>query len=230
MTTEMLADGAVSPSRIQSGWGVVPTGTVVPFAGAVAPTGWVLCDGASLLDGADPLYAELFAVIGTTYGAGIGSQFRVPDLRGRVVAGRDSMGGAGIGRLTNSGGGNPGINGNVLGASGGLDRIALQPGQLASHVHGPGSFSISGGAHGHPGSFLRRATGNGGGSVLAFYSATNANGEYNGNNNVGPLVIPDSPHTHPPTDWSGTSAANTPNGEAHPNTQPTIILNYIIKL
>ncbi len=69
-------------------------------------------------------YAGLYAVLGTTYGAGDGSTtFHLPDLRGRVAAGKDDMGGAAAGRLTNAGTGNPGINGAVLGAVGGTDRI-----------------------------------------------------------------------------------------------------------
>jgi microcystin-dependent protein len=207
----------------------VPVGTVVPFAGTAAPDGWLLCDGLNFYDGADPRYASLYSVISATYGAGTGSQFKVPDLRGRVPAGRDNMGGTVAGRLTATGTGNPNINGNNLGASGGLDRIPLQPGQLAPHTHGPGTYSISGGFHGHTG-FLRRATGTGGGAGLAFYSYTSANGEHP-REGCGPLHIDGSTHTHPSSEWSGASAVNGPiNGEAHPNTQPTIVLNYIIKL
>lgn len=60
------------------------TGTVVFFAGAVAPTGWLLCDGGSYLRAT---YAALFALIGTTYGSADGTHFNVPDLRGRVAVG-----------------------------------------------------------------------------------------------------------------------------------------------
>lgn len=66
----------------------VPTGTVLPFAGASAdrPSGWLTCNGAAV---SRTDYADLFAVIGTTYGAGDGSTtFNVPDLRGRTVVGQ----------------------------------------------------------------------------------------------------------------------------------------------
>jgi microcystin-dependent protein len=62
-----------------------PAGIVMPFAGSVAPQGYLLCDG-SAVSRTD--YADLFAAIGTTYGAGDGSStFNVPDLSGRVVLG-----------------------------------------------------------------------------------------------------------------------------------------------
>ncbi len=60
-------------------------GIVVPFAGAAAPAGWLLCSGAAV---SRTQYAQLFAVIGTTYGSGDGkTTFNLPDLRGRVPVG-----------------------------------------------------------------------------------------------------------------------------------------------
>ena len=50
-----------------------------------APTGWLLCNGDAV---SRSTYADLFAVIGTTFGVGDGSTtFNVPDFRGRVPAG-----------------------------------------------------------------------------------------------------------------------------------------------
>lgn len=62
----------------------MPVGTVVDFAGAAAPSGWLLCDGSSLLRATYPL---LFAAIGTTFGAVDGTHFTLPDTRGRVTVG-----------------------------------------------------------------------------------------------------------------------------------------------
>ncbi len=65
--------------------GAAPTGTVTAFAGSSAPTGYLLCNGTNVSRTTE---SALFAVIGTTYGAGDGSTtFTLPDLRGRVVAG-----------------------------------------------------------------------------------------------------------------------------------------------
>lgn len=59
-------------------------GMLAPSATSVAPTGWLLCDGASYLR-AD--YPDLFAAIGTTYGAVDGAHFSVIDMRGRIAVG-----------------------------------------------------------------------------------------------------------------------------------------------
>src|SRR5690606_12877743 len=90
----------------------VPIGTVADFAGTSAPAGWLLCYGQAV---SRTTYAALFAVLGTTYGAGNGSStFNLPDCRGRVVAGKDNMGGASANRLTGQSGG---LNGDNLGAT-----------------------------------------------------------------------------------------------------------------
>ena len=75
---------------------LVPTGSVLTFAGSAAPTGWLVCDGASLSTTA---YASLFAVIGYTFG-GSGGSFNLPDLRGRFVRYDDNMGNHGIAGVT----------------------------------------------------------------------------------------------------------------------------------
>lgn len=66
----------------------IPAGIISPYASETAPAGWLLCDGSSV---SRTTYAALFAVIGTTYGAGNGSTtFALPDLRGRVAAGANA--------------------------------------------------------------------------------------------------------------------------------------------
>ena len=55
----------------------VPTGVILPFGGTTAPTGFLICDGSAI---SRTSYADLFAVIGTTYGSGDGSTtFNLPD-------------------------------------------------------------------------------------------------------------------------------------------------------
>ena len=67
---------------------VLPTGSVIPFAGKTAPTGWLMCQGQAV---SRTTYAQLFSVIGTTFGSGDGSTtFNLPDIRGRVAVGVDS--------------------------------------------------------------------------------------------------------------------------------------------
>jgi microcystin-dependent protein len=63
----------------------LPPGSVQMYAGASAPTGWLLCDASAV---SRTTYAALFAIISTTYGVGDGSTtFNVPDMRGRVPVG-----------------------------------------------------------------------------------------------------------------------------------------------
>ena len=77
-----------------------PVGSVYTFAGATVPTGWLKCNGALL---SRTTYASLFAVIGTTYGAGDGSTtFALPDLRGEFVRGVDDGRGVDAGRTLGS--------------------------------------------------------------------------------------------------------------------------------
>lgn len=64
---------------------LTPTGSVMPFAGSIAPEYWLLCDG-SAVSRTD--YSRLFNLIGTTYGEGDGaSTFNLPDLRDRAAIG-----------------------------------------------------------------------------------------------------------------------------------------------
>ncbi|ALJ19574.1 phage tail protein [Microbacterium sp. No. 7] len=68
--------------------GAAPPGAVVAFASNTIPNNWLLCNGQSV---SRTTYSNLFAAIGTTYGAGNGSTtFGLPDMRGRVIAGRNT--------------------------------------------------------------------------------------------------------------------------------------------
>lgn len=70
-------------------WESIPAvGTILPFAGANSiPTGYLVCDGSAI---SRTTYAQLYAVIGNTYGAGDGSTtFNVPNLKGRYIEGQN---------------------------------------------------------------------------------------------------------------------------------------------
>ena len=67
-----------------------PIGSVIQYAGAVEPDGWFICNGREL---SRTVYADLFDVIGTTYGDGDGSTtFNIPDFRGRLPQGVGTLG------------------------------------------------------------------------------------------------------------------------------------------
>jgi len=71
-------------------------GDLKPWPGTSAPAGWLKANGALVSRSA---YAALFAVIGTTFGAGDGSTtFALPDLRGEFIRGLDDGRGVDTGR------------------------------------------------------------------------------------------------------------------------------------
>lgn len=103
-----------------------PTGGVMPFTGSTPPPGWLIADGSEV---SRTQYPDLFAVIGTTYGAGNGTTtFNLPDLRGRVIAGLGT---------------NPEVD--SLTDSDGLPVASRK----VKHKHSLGTLSASGGSHTH---------------------------------------------------------------------------------
>ena len=100
----------------------VPTGSIQEFAGASAPAGWLTCDGSAV---SRVTYPALFAVIGTTYGAGNGSTtFNLPNRKGRVGVGLDS------GQTEF----------NTLGKTGGAKTHTLTVAEMPSHTHNAGGW------------------------------------------------------------------------------------------
>jgi microcystin-dependent protein len=80
-------DGEVGPTGAPGRDSALPIGSIFAFAGTSGPAGYMLCDGAEL---SRTVYSELFTAIGTTYGAGNGTTtFNIPNIKGRVIAGRD---------------------------------------------------------------------------------------------------------------------------------------------
>ena len=97
----------------------MPAGAVIPFGGASAPGGWLLCDGSLISRSA---YSGLFTVIGEMFGPGNGSStFTLPDMRRRVPMG------AGGTRLSGPA--------NSVGDSGGAEMHTLTGSQLPGHRH-----------------------------------------------------------------------------------------------
>jgi microcystin-dependent protein len=98
----------------------IPTGVMFDYAGSgTVPTGYLLCDGSAV---SRTTYAPLFAVVGTTWGAGNGSTtFNLPDTRRRVSVGN---GGTGTSTLA-----------NTVGATGGAETHTLNTSEIPAHTH-----------------------------------------------------------------------------------------------
>lgn len=236
--------------------GILPAGAVIPYAGSAAPAGWLMCGGQEV---SRTDFAALFAVVGTTYGSGNGTTtFNIPDLRGRVIAGEDDMGGTAANRLTAGG---SGITGATLGASGGAETVTLTSAQSGVSAH----------QHANTATFTGTAVNTGNQSVDHTHSGTTGNDSpdhthqtYINTSNINTRTAGtagynvdtggtwntfgastrhqhgfttggvSANHTHSVT-ASGTVAVTNVNNtaanaaSAHTNTQPTIILNYIIK-
>lgn len=86
----LLDDADAATARATLGAGEPePSGVMKQFAGSSAPTGWLLCNGSAV---SRTTYAALFAVVGSTFGAGDGSTtFNLPDTRNRVLIGGGSL-------------------------------------------------------------------------------------------------------------------------------------------
>lgn len=74
VTTAKIADANVTLAKLATAVAnaLVPVGTITAYAGATAPTGWLLCDGTSTSG-----YTSLAALVGST----------TPDFRGRFLIG-----------------------------------------------------------------------------------------------------------------------------------------------
>lgn len=193
-----------TPSDLATVGQGVPIGAVTDFAGTVAPENWILCYGQAI---SRTTYSSLFAVTGTAYGSGDGSTtFNVPDFRGRVGAGKDDMGGVSASRIT----GVSGLSGTTLGSGGGTQFVTLDISQIPNHNHG-GSTAFDG-AHGH-----------------TFQQQTLVGS----NVNTGPSVIASGGRSTESVGGTGVHQHVIPaqgGSQGHPNVQPTIIMNKIIKV
>ena len=205
-TITNVADG-VNPTDVAtvgqvmgpSGAGV-PPGTVIDFAGATPPAGWLLCAGQEV---SRTDFAALFTAIGTTFGIGNGSTtFNVPDCRGRVSVGKDNMGGTPSGRLSNY----P----NDVGAGFGGQSIAMTADQMPVHSHGGSAAGVGDHTHMSPGL----------GSPVGASSAPAA---ANGTLGSGFQTSPAGAHSH------SLSIDAAGGGGAHENVQPSLVFNKLVK-
>jgi len=116
-------------------------GAIKPWTKTTAPDGYLLCDGSAV---SRTTYADLFAVISTTYGVGDGSTtFNVPQLQGKMPQGYDgntyNLAGTGGANtvsvaVTNNQAATNATNQAVT-ITGSISNTSLTEAQLASHRH-----------------------------------------------------------------------------------------------
>lgn len=121
----------IDAGHVEGAPGVGPVGSITMFAGADAPSGHLLCDGSAV---SRATYSALFAVIGTTYGAGNGSTtFNVPNLKGRVPVGQDTTQ----------------TEFDTLGERAGAKTHTLSVPEMPSHTHTQNSHNHTQNSHTH---------------------------------------------------------------------------------
>ena len=154
----------------------IPTATIVPWSSSSVPSGFLECNGQTV---SRSTYSALFAIIGTTYGAGDGATtFLVPDLQDNVAIGKSNNK-----ALASTGGANSvQSTGNVGGSTG---NTTLSTPQIPSHSHS--GAANSGGVFGFnspspgsptPGAGAGGTTGNtGGGGAHSHNMSANFTGD-----------------------------------------------------
>lgn len=109
-----------------------PIGSLMMFAGSVAPSGWLMCQGQSLLRSD---YPDLFGVIGTAYGSVDSTHFTLPNFTDRGPVGQSGT--------------------KPLGSTGGSGTVTLAVANLPSHTH---SFSATTSSDSHSHTFSMQYT------------------------------------------------------------------------
>lgn len=110
------------------------TGEVKMWVTDTAPDGYLLADGSAV---SQTTYADLYAVIGTTFGDPGGGNFNIPDMRGRTPLGKDNMGGSSANRVTNA-------QADSVGGSEGAESHTLSLAESPAHIHGAATVTSGG--------------------------------------------------------------------------------------
>jgi microcystin-dependent protein len=215
-----------------------PTGLITSFAGGTAPTGWLLCDASSV---STTTYAALFTVIGYTYG-GSGASFNLPDLRGRApvgLAAASGLGSTGTGTVT----GGSSLAAQTLGAWAGAETITLSAAESAVAAHGHTVNATA--THSHTITDSGTHTHNETGGLVGYpdliqtggtqQSVRNSNSTFpntfaTSSNSIGAASTLSAGNRSGKSGISINSLAASAAAASHPNMQPYIVTNFIIKI
>lgn len=193
-----LQGGAANVYSAPLGGGMLYFGSAAPNSAFAFPYGQAI---------SRTTYATLFSLFGTFYGSGDGSTtFNVPDMRGRLPAGADNMGGSAASRLTSA----SGMGTGLLGQVGGAETVTLVTANLPAYTP---AGTISNGAitisHNAEASNSNTTTGGGGFPASSAASAT--------------ITASQATSTFTGTAQGGTSTAVN-------KMPPTICVNYILRI
>jgi microcystin-dependent protein len=254
----VIASGSTTITSLSQDLTALPTSLVgAPVSGPGIPAGATITavtSGSITLSAAPTTSTSNATIVIAPHGVGDGSTtFNVPDRRGRAAVGHDLMGAtSAAGRLTAGG---SGMNGTLLGASGGAEVHVLSIAEIPTHTHAntltdnghthanslhdpahshANSLSDPGHAHSYPGVTMVQ---NGG---LPFDLGGNGSGGSSGGsntyaagtgmsiNNAGASTGITLTNVGSTTGISITNASQG-SGSAHTNVQPSLVMNYIIK-
>jgi microcystin-dependent protein len=205
-----------NPYNIPLAAGLDYWGTTAPSSAFAFPAGQAI---------SRTTYATLFAIMGTTYGGGDGTTtFNLPDKTGRVSAMKEAT----AARLTTVGfGGNSTTMGAVQTLSGETETLTAAQIPSITSVNTSQSITVN-------------PNGSANTSVPALSNGETWNNFHNTLTNSGSISYPvygssvDSDFEGNVSSFSGNNniivTSNNTAGSAHPNVQPTIICNYIIRI
>lgn len=179
----------------------MPSGCIQMYAAASPPTGWLICDGSAI---SRSTYADLYAVIGTTYGTGNGSTtFNIPNMKSRMPFGLDSS------QTAN----------DALGELGGARDVTLTSGQSGLRAHNHDASAL-----------VTNTTGNHNHTVDVTTVTSGAGPNVPSYRNGG-TISTSSAGSHSHT-ISGNVTNNSAQDatDPHTNLPPFITLNFIIKI
>ena len=244
-------------TALTAGVSSIPVGVITAFGGTTAPGGWLLCRGQAVSRND---FAGLYAVIGATYGSGDGSTtFNLPDLRRRVPVGAGGTGTPVLGNSPGNRGGSErhtltvgempahqhGSAGSHSHPSGGSHTHTLRGSVSSAGSHRHTGSAASAGSHSHSIPSVDSANRGNRDTGLAQYTerqtlsySTSTGGSHTHSLSIGSAGS----HTHSLSGSAASAGSHTHgaagshqhgsvgSGQAHNNMQPSIVLNYIIKV